>query len=279
MLRARLAVAAIGLPLLALLVVAPATVFAAAVTILLAAATYELVRAATPEWPRYVPLSAAVATAMLVAWTRQLDAFPVWALLLLPAIALYGLLRPGPGPRHFREAWWLGAVMYVGVLGAHWVLLRDIDFPAFGSPSSPASPGSFSSIDGRAWILVLLGVTFATDTGAYAVGRLIGSHRMAPGISPGKTWEGFAGGYVAGIGAAIGIPLALDLDPTPVVLALIAATLPVAAVAGDLAESALKRRMGVKDTSSLLPGHGGLLDRMDSLLFAGPCLYWIVQWL
>ena len=259
MLRARLAVAAIGLPLLALLVVAPATVFAAAATVLLAAATYELVRAANVEWPRYVPLSAAVATALLVAWTRQLDDFPVWALLLLPLIALYGLLRPGPGPRHFREAWWLGSVMYVAVLGTHWVLLRDID-------------------DGRAWILVLLGVTFATDTGAYAVGRLLGSHLMAPGISPGKTWEGFAGGYVAGIAAGLGIPLALDLDPGPIVLALIAAWLPVMAVLGDLAESALKRRIGVKDTSGLLPGHGGLLDRMDSLLLAGPCLYWIVQW-
>ncbi|MXW23718.1 MAG: phosphatidate cytidylyltransferase [Chloroflexi bacterium] len=259
MLRARLAVAAIGLPLLGLLIAAPATVFAAAVTIVTAAAAYELVRAANNEWPRYVPLSAAVATAMLVAWARQLDDFPLWALLGLPAIALYGLLRPGPGPRHFREAWWLGAVMYVGVLGAHWVLLRDID-------------------DGRLWVLVLLGVTFATDTGAYAVGRLLGSHLMAPVISPGKTWEGFAGGYVAGIAAAIGIPLALDLDPGPVVLALSAATLPVAAVIGDLAESALKRRIGVKDTSALLPGHGGLLDRMDSLLFAGPCLYWILQW-
>ena len=259
MLKARLAVAAVGLPLLVLLVVAPDTVFAVAVTLVLAAATYELVRAANSEWPRYVPLSAAVATAMLVAWTRELGDFPLWALLALPAIALYGLLRPGPGPRHFREAWWLGAVMYVGVLGTHWVLLRDID-------------------DGRSWVFVLLGVTFATDTGAYAVGRLLGSHLMAPGISPGKTWEGFAGGYVAGIAAAVGLPFALDLDPTPVLLALTAATLPVAAVVGDLAESALKRRIGVKDTSALLPGHGGLLDRMDSLLFAGPCLYWILQW-
>ena len=120
---------------------------------------------------------------------------------------------PGPAPRHFREAWWLGSVMYVAVLGTHWVLLRDID-------------------DGRAWILVLLGVTFATDTGAYAVGRLLGSHLMAPGISPGKTWEGFAGGYVAGIAAGLGIPLALDLDPGPIVLALIAAWLPVMAVLG-----------------------------------------------
>ena len=279
MLRARLAVAAIGLPLLALVVVAPTTVFAGVVTIVLAAAAYELVRAAAPDSPRYVPLSAAVATAMLIAWIRQLEDFPVWALLLLPAIALYGLLRPGPGPRHFREAWWLGTVLYVGVLGAHWVLLRDVDFPAFGSPFSSTSARSFISTDGREWIIVLLGVTFATDTAAYAVGRLVGSHLLAPGISPGKTWEGFAGGYLGGAAAAVGLTLAFDLDPGVVLLVLIAATLPVAAVLGDLAESALKRRIGVKDTSGLLPGHGGLLDRIDSLLVAAPCLYWIVQWL
>lgn len=259
MLRARLAVAAVGLPLLALLVAAPATVFSAAVTVALAAAAYELVRAANADWPRYVPLSAAVAAALVVAWMREIDGFPLWVLLLFPAIALYGLLRPGPGPRRFREAWWLGAILYVGVLGAHWVLLRELD-------------------DGREWLLVLLGVTFATDTGAYAVGRLLGSHHMAPAISPGKTWEGFAGGYLAGIGAAVAIPLALGLEPGPAILALSASALPGAAVLGDLAESALKRRIGVKDTSTLLPGHGGLLDRMDSLLFVGPCLYWIVQW-
>ena len=260
MLRARLAVAAIGLPLLALVVVAPTTVFAGVVTIVLAAAAYELVRAATPDSPPAIPLSAAVATAFLVVWTRELDDFPVWALLALPAIGLYGLLRPGPGPRRLREAWWLGSLVYVGVLGAHWVLLRDVD-------------------DGREWIIVLLGVTFATDTAAYAVGRLVGSHLLAPSISPGKTWEGFAGGYLGGAAAAVGLTLAFDLDPGVVLLVLIAATLPVAAVLGDLAESALKRRIGVKDTSGLLPGHGGLLDRIDSLLVAAPCLYWIVQWL
>ena len=131
--------------------------------------------------------------------------------------------------------------------------------------------------DGRAWILVLLAVTFATDTGAYAVGRLLGSHRMAPRISPGKTWEGAAGGFAAGAAAAVAVPLALDIEPSAAGLAVIAATLPVAAQAGDLIESALKRRIGVKDSSALLPGHGGLLDRMDSLLLAGPSLYWMVQ--
>ena len=259
MLRARLAVAAVGLPLLALLVASPEPVFAALVTILLGAAAYELIVAVVPDAPRPIALSAVAATALLVVWMRQLDdAFPLWALLALPAIALSGLLRPGPGPRRLLEAWWLGSVVYVGVLGAHWVLLRG-------------------DADGRAWILVLLAVTFATDTGAYAVGRLLGSHRMAPRISPGKTWDGAAGGFAAGAAAAVAVPLALDIEPSAAGLAVIAATLPVAAQAGDLIESALKRRIGVKDSSALLPGHGGLLDRMDSLLLAGPSLYWMVQ--
>ncbi len=261
MLRARLAVAAVGLPLLALLVASPEPVFAGLVTIVLGAAAFELILAVAPNAARPIPISAAVATAVLIVWMRQLDdSFPLWTLLALPAIALYGLLRPGPGPRRLIEAWWLSSIFYVGVLGAHWVLLRG-------------------EVDGRSWIVVLLAVTFATDTGAYAVGRLLGSHQMAPRISPGKTWEGAAGGYLAGAAAAVAIPLALDIEPGAAGLAVIAATLPIAAQAGDLIESALKRRIGVKDSSALLPGHGGLLDRMDSLLVAGPSLYWMVAWL
>ena len=231
MLKARLAVAAVGLPLLALVIASPEAVFSAAVT-----------------------------TALLVVWARATaDDFPFWTLLPLTALALYGLLRPGPGPRRLVEAWWLGAVAYVGVLGAHWVLLR-------GEP------------DGRSWIIVVLAVTFATDTGAYAVGRLVGRHKMAPRISPGKTWEGAAGGYAAGVAAAVIAPLALGIEPSVAGLVTIALTLPAAAEAGDILESALKRRIGVKDASQLLPGHGGLLDRMDSLLVAGPLLYWLLQW-
>jgi len=258
-LRARLAVAAVGLPLLALLVASPEPLFAAVVAILLGAAAFELILAVAPGAPRPIPLGAAAATALLVVWMRQLDdPVPLAGLLALPAIALFGLLRPGPGPRRRLQAWWLGSVVYVGVLGACWVLLRG-------------------EADGRSWLLVLLGVTFATDTGAYAVGRLLGSHRMAPRTSPGKTWEGAVGGYLAGGTAAVALPLALNLDPGAAILALLAAALPVAAQAGDLIESALKRRIGVKDSSALLPGHGGLLDRMDSLLFVGPSLYWMVQ--
>ena len=142
--------------------------------------------------------------------------------------------------------------------------------------------------EGQRWLIVLLGVTIATDTGAYAVGKWLGRHPLAPRISPGKTREGAVGGFLAGAAAGAALPLALNLDIEAVTIAAIALLLPIAAIAlllpiaaqgGDLLESALKRRVGVKDSSGLLPGHGGLLDRMDSQLLAGPLLYWILQWL
>lgn len=154
----------------------------------------------------------------------------------------------------------MGAVLYLGVLGAHFVLLRDLD-------------------EGQRWLLVMLATVFATDTGAYAIGRLFGRHKMAPKVSPKKTWEGAAGGYIFGAAAAVAAPLLLGLDVTSTVVVAIALGAPVAAMIGDLVESALKRRLDVKDVSNLLPGHGGLLDRLDSLLFAGPWIYWIVRWL
>ncbi len=261
MLRMRLLVAAIGLPLLALVIALPEPVFAAAISLLLAAAAAEMFIAAAGTRPLWQPLGAAAAAAFVALWMRQAaEGFPLWTLLPLPAIALYGLLRPGPGPRRLREAWWLGAVAYIGVLGAHWLLLR-------GEP------------EGQRWLVVLLGVTIATDTGAYAVGKWLGRHPLAPRISPGKTREGAIGGFLAGAVAGAALPLALDLEAEAAAIGAIAVLLPIAAQAGDLLESALKRRIGVKDSSGLLPGHGGLLDRMDSQLLAGSLLYWVLQWL
>jgi len=124
----------------------------------------------------------------------------------------------------------------------------------------------------------VLAATFATDTGAYAVGRTLGRHAFWPVVSPNKTWEGAIGGLVTGAIVGVGAMFALDLSldqPGMVLIAL----LPVAAIVGDLLESALKRQMDVKDMSGLLPGHGGLLDRLDSILVVGVCVYWIVRWL
>lgn len=119
-------------------------------------------------------------------------------------------------------------------------------------------------------MLWLFAVVWATDIGGYAVGRSLGGRKLAPRISPGKTWSGFAGGTAAALAAgglfagAAGRPVAWA--------ALAAALLSVVSQIGDLFESSLKRRAGVKDSGDLIPGHGGLLDRIDGLIFAAPLM-------
>ncbi|WP_395832439.1 phosphatidate cytidylyltransferase, partial [Elstera sp.] len=117
---------------------------------------------------------------------------------------------------------------------------------------------------GREMVLWLRGVVWATDTGAYFVGRMIGGPRLAPTISPNKTWAGLIGGMAAagGIGALIGT----SVGGSGPLLALLGAGLAVVAQTGDLAESALKRHAGVKDSGRMIPGHGGILDRVDGLM-------------
>lgn len=128
------------------------------------------------------------------------------------------------------------------------------------------------------WALIaVLFSVFVADTAAFLVGRAIGKRKLAPAISPGKTWEGFVAGLVAGTAAAF-IILYRDRDEfltMPESLAL-GALVAFAAVAGDLFESAVKRDLGVKDSGRLLGGHGGMLDRLDALLFAGPTAYYVI---
>jgi phosphatidate cytidylyltransferase len=128
---------------------------------------------------------------------------------------------------------------------------------------------------GQWWVLAFLAVVVATDTGAYASGLLFGKHPMAPKISPKKTWEGFAGSVVAAIIA--GVLLALFMIDQPWWIGLLLGAVMVATgTMGDLIESLIKRDLGIKDISTWLPGHGGFLDRLDSILpsaFAAYALY------
>jgi phosphatidate cytidylyltransferase len=121
-------------------------------------------------------------------------------------------------------------------------------------------------------VLCTLFAVVLSDTGGYAAGVFLGKHKMAPSISPGKTWEGFAGSISASaIGSALLLYFILDI---PAYWGLLfGAVLSIVAVIGDLAESMLKRDLGVKDMSNLLPGHGGVMDRLDSILFAVPTAY------
>ncbi len=125
---------------------------------------------------------------------------------------------------------------------------------------------------GRQWVLYCLGVVWAADSAAFFAGRAWGKRKLAPKISPGKTWAGLIGGVMACAGlAAVAAPW-LNANRTGLMLITIIVAL--FSVVGDLTESLFKRYAGVKDSGTLIPGHGGVLDRFDSLLAAAPVLMW-----
>ena len=172
------------------------------------------------------------------------------------------------------DAWatTLASGVYVGALLAHFVQLRALN-------TVPLRPNPLSAINlapGAAWVYTTFAVTWASDTGAYFAGRALGRHKMSPLLSPKKTWEGFIGGLLASVAAGIGVVPLLGLPISLAAGALLGVVGALGGTLGDLAESLLKRQSGVKDSGSLIPGHGGLLDRMDSLLFTGPLVYYVL---
>jgi phosphatidate cytidylyltransferase len=122
--------------------------------------------------------------------------------------------------------------------------------------------------DGQAWTLLAFAIAWASDIAAYLIGKAFGGPKFWPSFSPNKTWSGFAGGMTAGVVAAIAITDAYGPKLGAVFAGITGLVVAGATMAGDLWESALKRRFGVKDTGGLIPGHGGLLDRVDGLMFA-----------
>ena len=152
-------------------------------------------------------------------------------------------------------------VLYIPLLGSHLVSLRT----GFTQQLSMHLLAFF--------FLVLMGA----DAGAYYVGRALGKRKLAPSISPGKTWEGAVGGIVAALAMAT-LAHFWFFRELPLKFALpLAAVMTVIGIFGDLAESALKRGAGAKDAANILPGHGGILDRLDSLLFNAPVIYYFAH--
>ena len=134
-----------------------------------------------------------------------------------------------------------------------------------------------SADSGRYWVLFLLAVIMVSDAGAYYVGKSLGRRKLAPSVSPNKTIEGLLGGMIAAVLAALAASR-LFLPELPQVRAgALGLVLSLLGVAGDLFESLLKRSVGVKNTSELIPGHGGVLDRLDSLYFSAPALFAYLQ--
>lgn len=170
------------------------------------------------------------------------------------------VLRPGKGEAFTAWAWTLAGILYVGWFLSHIVALRGLDF-------------------GREWVLFALFVTFVSDSAAYFIGRTWGRHYLAPGISPQKTWEGAVAGAVAAIiiGPLLVWLFGLPIDYGPAVILALAVS--IFGQFGDLVESLFKRNMGTKDSGETIPGHGGFLDRMDSIVFAGIVVYYYVLWI
>lgn len=162
----------------------------------------------------------------------------------------------------------IAGVMYVGLSFAYLIMLRFLD----GTFPIVTNLGSLPA--GAAYVWLALVGTWASDTFAFFIGSKFGKHKLAPAISPGKTWEGAAGGV---FGSVIGVVILASLFRLPLHHgAAIGLLVGLVAPLGDLVESSIKRYAGVKDSGRLLPGHGGVLDRFDSIMFVAPAVYYYV---
>jgi phosphatidate cytidylyltransferase len=260
----RVATALVALPtLLAVFFLAPPRATVAVVALALAVGFHEfsaLVRARgirPMRWVGFVLAAALFLDVVSPGWLGVPSA-PLGALLLLAFTLWRGVdLESVTG----AAATLLGAV-YLGALGGTIAALRVVP-----------------PIEQGAWrLLLLLGIQVFSDSLAFFVGHAIGRRRLAPGISPGKSVEGAIGGLVGGVLGALAVR-SLGLPAMPALHAAgLGAGVAALGIVGDLDESLLKRWAGVKDSGTLFPGHGGMLDRLDSLLFGAPVLYYYFQY-
>lgn len=257
---------ALAVPALAVVVWAPAwlfTVLLAAVAILGVHEFYGLARASGFSPFLWIGFAATGSFAVLTALS---PGGQVWAAVLVGlmlALGVRALCQPSLMATHASNAsLTLFGALYLGLL--------------LGLLGSIRNSGA-----GVVWLLFLLAVVWIGDTAALYAGRAWGRHRMAPRVSPKKTWEGAIASLVIAIllGAGFGAWFNVAPGHWPMVeMAVLGGVINVAAQIGDLVESLFKRGAQVKDSSSLLPGHGGVLDRIDALLFAAPVLWYYVSY-
>lgn len=260
MLKERVITALVVAPLAVLAVfILPSFWFGAVMAAVFAIGAHEWGNLAYPGRgvPAWILAVMVLLACFLLLWTGtyalllMLISAPFWAL------GLFWLAQPA-----FVAPGWLKYLAAFPMLLGAWAGIHLLQ----GDPLGP-------------WLLcTLVLLVWGADVGAYIAGRLFGRHKLAPRISPGKTWEGVGGGLVLAGGVALVSAWLMDLNnPDWFVVICVAASL--LSVAGDLIESILKRQAGTKDSGVLLPGHGGILDRMDSLLIATPVFVLGLAWL
>ena len=277
MLRLRLLTAAVGIPALLAVAYAGGWYLAGLVSLTSLLAVRELLRLASGA-DRPTPHPALAALGHLLAAGLPLAQSAVGDPRLAEAgaaagtglaVALAAGLRAARRQHVGAGVAGAGALLVPSLL-SYLVLLRGL-----GGPEAVLRIGGAVLPAGACWLFLSLATCWAADTGAYGVGHAWGRRRLWPAVSPGKTIEGVVGGLVAAVvvGLAVGRLLGLRLW----VGALLGGAVAVAGLAGDLSESKLKRWAGAKDSGRLLPGHGGVLDRFDSLLLGGPVAYYLLR--
>ncbi len=266
----RLASAAVGMPIIIGAILIGVNLFAALVALSLAIALGEIavIMKLSPGSPLVLVSDAAIGA---IIGAAVHPAVPILWPLLAGTLAIAGMTTitavqsvPRPDPAELRTILngglaMLGGVLYLAIPGATFVLVRSAE-------------------QGVEWVLLAMLAIMSTDAAAYAGGRLLGKRQLAPSVSPNKTVEGAVFGWLGGFGATIALDQILNLDVQIWPLVLLALVLPIVSQLGDLVESLFKRAMDVKDSSNLIPGHGGVLDRLDSLLFGLPVVFFFLRW-
>jgi phosphatidate cytidylyltransferase len=260
---ARIVSAVILAPLALALIVLGGIPFFLGVEVMCAIAVWEAaalmagaLRLEAPQlWQRLTVL-AGVLLLLGVQLQPRLSASPALAGAAVLVLSLLGLLvHASPSNRFALWAAAAGTLVYVTGLGAHFIVLRAV-------------------VRGLGWTLLACLITWSTDIGAFFVGRQLGAHGFFTPISPKKTREGALGGALSGTVVALPVAAIAGLHISWLAALLVGATVSIAAQGGDLVESLLKREASVKDSGTIIPGHGGVLDRIDSLLFAVTVTYY-----
>jgi phosphatidate cytidylyltransferase len=269
MLKYRVITAAIGLPFVVLAIWVGDPWFSILIAAAALAGTYEFYHMANfdrREPLLYLGLLWALAL-VLSPHYKNLDALPIVITATMLISLIWLLLRPSREKAFHDWAWTIVGALYVGWMLSYWLNLRGLEG---GSEYS------------RNWVYLAMLTTFANDTGAFFIGKARGKRRLAPTVSPSKTWEGAIGGVICAILGAILIAAVLNRISLFTFkywqITLLGFIVGLFAQLGDLVESLLKRNTGVKESGNLLPGHGGILDRFDSLIFVGAMIYYYVIW-
>lgn len=249
-----------GVPLITLLVWLGGWWFLFLILVVAFLGGIEFYRMATQAGERPLSVMGLLWMVLFVINARSQYAFTVPLLTSAVVLSLIGALLRHSKERAFTAwAWTLGGILYIGWMLSHYVGLRELSY-------------------GKEWVSLAVFSTFACDIFAFFAGKAWGKHHLAPAISPGKTWEGALAGFLAALGATWGLNSALNLSLGYTQIIVLGSLIGIFAQLGDLSESLLKRSTGVKDSGTLLPGHGGVLDRIDSLIFSGVVVYYYVAW-